>query len=270
MLFDDVRRSSCFCLFCLIEQLLGLEAVLRHAGSNHPATPAHETPAGRENGAREDEAGAIRESEIVDTSSSPAEDMRALSLDCGETHAGSLFSSEALLGGAEGDASSAEHGSEQSSPTIEDARSGILLLDHDGVSPQQNSSADVPSSSGGGRVALSSPCNDSLVALLRRAATRISLLLELLGSAGEEDSWAVLVGGNEHSACKRLADYAACGSRFFMDPVGVLNDESCDSDRCAGGVEFCRRCCDDCCTGPAMFRCCLHVLCPSVCCFLNL
>lgn len=48
--------------------------------------------------------------------------------------------------------------------------------------------------------------------LLDSAVWRVTRLLELLCSVGEREAWARLVGGNDHLACRRLADFAAAGS----------------------------------------------------------
>lgn len=59
-------------------------------------------------------------------------------------------------------------------------------------------------------------------AYLDGAVRRVARLLELLGSVGEMEAWAKRVGGDGHSACRRLVDLAvAAGSGVLLSPGGV-------------------------------------------------
>ena len=54
------------------------------------------------------------------------------------------------------------------------------------------------------------------------AVRRIAHLLELLESVGEMEAWAKRVGGDGHSACRRLVDFAAAGGAgVLLSPGGV-------------------------------------------------
>ncbi|CAN0033602.1 unnamed protein product, partial [Sphacelaria rigidula] len=71
------------------------------------------------------------------------------------------------------------------------------------------------------------------LSMLKRAATRVDRLWQLVGSAGEEQAWAALAAGERHRACRRLADYAVAGG---VEPFATTGGAEC----CRVGLRLCR------------------------------